>query len=1336
MEHVCPFCSRQFPSLASFIEHTQAETGLIYCENCDCWGPHDCNACVRLPSAEFLCMKCVSIFESSNAFFEHPCIQQCRFCANPLDEGNGWEHFCPHLYEHRIMEIDEEQRGGGERGDDQFDIEESHMFNGASHTVTLRPRVLFADLGRFFTIVHPYVYHYVTNDDIHDKRTFIQISIRFEKEDHELDELREIDHTFSNNARTVNHINFDTWWTEEVTTKIDKDIDTFSKEGSGWRIQQVLKFVINMSANDVHGGRGKMIHVPPILKSRNTRWIRVLNVYEDDGNCFKDAILFSLAAQDDALKSKLSNLRSIKELRNLKLNDRYHLDFEGLDDTGLFRTDKIHEFEKKNNMIVRCYVHSMKGFKGPLYINRKELKEDTRIVHIMLLSDIENDMLNGHYFPIVNFTMMAKYYYKEKFNVAYRAGPVCAMCLRIFPPTVSTEEWEQHRFRCGKLTAQFEKMPKDPILRFQDHARTTQPMNVLYADIEAIIQPDKKGPIHTAAFIGSYLKWHDQLQHHETHEVNIDEGSDCVEKFMKRIERIVVNNIELLKETTQTKIHMTTADEIAFANAKACEICDDKISKENKCRDHDHITGKYLQALCVKCNFRRQQTRRKLAVFFHNWKGYDSHQIILHGISKLDPEKWDVFPTYQQADKTLSVSLKYKMYSPTPLQMTEGIIKHMRPTLYQVVFRDSFQFLSSSLDKLAKNLEDTPITRNMMKQQFGFHDLNIFSKGIFPYTYFNAWEKLKETQLPPIQCFYNDLTDQPCSQADYENAKRTWERTDCKTLRDYLVLYLALDVGLLTDIFEDFRRLVYEVSQLEAIHYCGIPGLTYSFCFKYCKLQLQALQDPTMYTFFESGIRGGMTFVNKHKAERELPSEANDYTYTHLFDCDANNLYGAALSSKLPHSKFEWMDEEALINITDEFMTQWDPEQEEGFVVDVDLYYPPECQDQTMDLPLAPIPDTPKEEDHSPFMKSLWAEYQNGKKYIGGEKLLLTHKDKKHYVLHHGALKYYVSKGLQIRKVHKGITFYQEAYIKPYADFHTSSRAVAKNDAAKNMHKLFMNSLFGKTMENVRNYKRSKLVRNKKMFLKYTHHPMAHQWFKIFDHAMVVSLLNNDIELNKAIYIGMTVLECSKIQMYKMFDQWLSNPLIKHVQLIGGDTDSYFLQVKSKYPRDDILRYFVNFPNTMDPNAHGVFDSSNYPTTHPLFSNANKARLGCFKDEACGAEIQEFICLCPKMYSFIKVGGEVSNRAKGVKKSKKDTLSHDNYREVYESRKSVSVNQTFLRSQHHVMRTVSMTKRALSVWEDKRCWINRNESVPYGHHKLFKENGFDTAAEYVVHDCE
>lgn len=360
------------------------------------------------------------------------------------------------------MEIDGAQRGGGDR-EEEFDIEESHMFNGASHTVTLRPRVLFADIRKFFTIIHPYVHRYVTNDEVHDKRTFVQVTIRFEKEDHELDELHEIEHTFSNSALIVNHINFETWWTEEVVTKIDKDIDTFSKEGSGWRIQQVLKFVINMSANDVHGGRGKQVRVPPLLKSNTTRWIRVLNMDVEDGNCFKDAVLYSLATQEnEMLKSKLSTLRSIKQVRQLKLNDRYHLNFEGLDDTGLFRTDKIHDFEKRNNVIVRCYVHSMKGFKGPLYVNRQEVKEDTRIVHIMLLSDIEEDILDGHYFPITDFGMMARHYYKQKFNVTCRAGPVCETCLRIFPAKYSSEEWEQHYLRCGMPTAQFENVELDP----------------------------------------------------------------------------------------------------------------------------------------------------------------------------------------------------------------------------------------------------------------------------------------------------------------------------------------------------------------------------------------------------------------------------------------------------------------------------------------------------------------------------------------------------------------------------------------------------------------------------------------------------------------------------------------------------------------------------------------------------------------------------------------------------------------------------------------------------------------------------------------------------------
>ena len=332
------------------------------------------------------------------------------------------------------------------------------------------------------------------------------------------------------------------------------------------------------------------------------------------------------------------------------------------------------------------------------------------------------------------------------------------------------------------------------------------------------------------------------------------------------------------------------------------------------------------------------------------------------------------------------------------------------------------------------------------------------------------------------------MTEQPCSEEDYAEAQAVWRDTGCQTLRDYTHVYLKLDVTLLVDAFEAFRERIYQISQLEASHFCGIPGLTYAFCFKYSRLKLSALMDPTMYTFFEESIRGGMTFVNKHVSRYEPPSEGK--MGTHLFDVDANALYTSALSVKLPHSNFQWMDD--VSHITTEWMRDtWDPDGETGMTLMVDLEYPPDIQDRTLDLPLAPTPAVPSTDDMSIYMKQLWHELHGTRPYSGGEKLLLTHKPKHRYVVHHVALKYYVEQGLRITHVYKAISYHQEAYIKPYAEYHTKARSEATDKTTQMIHKLYTNALYGKTMENKRKYKKSRLVREKKFFTKYTQHPLC-----------------------------------------------------------------------------------------------------------------------------------------------------------------------------------------------------------------------------------------------------
>ena len=133
-----------------------------------------------------------------------------------------------------------------------------------------------------------------------------------------------------------------------------------------------------------------------------------------------------------------------------------------------------------------------------------------------------------------------------------------------------------------------------------------------------------------------------------------------------------------------------------------------------------------------------------------------------------------------------------------------------------------------------------------------------------------------------------------------------------------------------------------------------------------------------------------------------------------------------------------------------------------------------------------------------------------------------------------------------------------------------------------------------------------------------------------------------------------------------------------------------------------------------------TLDTSNFPETHPLYSTRNKARLGCFKDETCGQHINSFIALSPKMYSFTTYEDKEKNqcRAKGVKKYKKATLTHEHYFKAYHDQKSIHVKQNMIQSRNHTLKTIiQQKKRALSCWEDKRYWNSPNESFPYGYYR-------------------
>ena len=211
-------------------------------------------------------------------------------------------------------------------------------------------------------------------------------------------------------------------------------------------------------------------------------------------------------------------------------------------------------------------------------------------------------------------------------------------------------------------------------------------------------------------------------------------------------------------------------------------------------RDHCHLTGKFRSALCQKCNFLHRLRRHNLPVIFHNLKGYDSHLLIKNGMGKM--KCWELEVIAQTKEKYSCIMAK------VPVDKTsEGKL-----ITFTIKFLDSFEFMASSLASLVNNLESLPETQKLKKEYPKLSDATITRKGVFPYSYFTSMNVLNETKLPCIDKFRNDLTGDDCSSEDYEYALKAWDEFECETLRDYMTAYLKLDVYLLSDVFETFRK--------------------------------------------------------------------------------------------------------------------------------------------------------------------------------------------------------------------------------------------------------------------------------------------------------------------------------------------------------------------------------------------------------------------------------------------------------------------------------------------------------------------------------------------------
>ncbi|KAK3723354.1 hypothetical protein QZH41_002827 [Actinostola sp. cb2023] len=250
----------------------------------------------------------------------------------------------------------------------------------------------------------------------------------------------------------------------------------------------------------------------------------------------------------------------------------------------------------------------------------------------------------------------------------------------------------------------------------------------------------------------------------------------------------------------------------------------------------------------------------------------------------------------------------------------------------------------------------------------------------------------------------------------------------------------------------------------------------------------------------------------------------------------------------------------------------------------------------------------------------------------------------------------------------------------------------AKNDFEKDFFKLMNNSVFGKTMENIRNRQDIKLVTTEKQAAKLISQPNYYRRTIFSEHLCAIHMIKTELVFNKPVYLGMAILDLSKALMYDFHYNYFKKKFRNTSALLFTDTDSLMYEIESEDFYKDIQDDIVS-----------RFDTSAYPKDHPIGKWTNKKVIGMMKDEtAAEGEITEFVGLRSKLYAY-KIEDKEEKKCKGIKKSvvKKD-LEFDDYKNCLFSGVKVMRKMNVIRSYKHQLFSETVNKVALSREDDKR----------------------------------
>ena len=1124
----------------------------------------------------------------------------------------------------------------------------------------------------------------------------------------------------------------------QSASQIMNDVRAFLKLASGWRLEYCESMQVQSSTLQLF----KTAKVGSYLKFPlpGRKGYFNFNVKSD---CVKWSIIagaFYLDALEGNLRLPVKERKRLRECSTWKAyEDRLNL---GMFNSSVDLYESLSAFESKNLININLFSHRLDR---EIILKKGHHKFD-RTVNLFLIHNSTDPKL-------ATKQHMSVIYDIDKFFARTTTSKVkshiCQLCLRRL---TTAKTLAAHMELCKNNKKAKQKLPEPgKMLNFTSWYMRLQYVylctySVQYYSVPVNI-PGSKLKYERIPASYSICVYQNSVKGVQLLYTHYADKGDIVKQFWDSIGDISQDLLTRVR-TTKFKINMSPQDKIRHEMATHCDICSREFTTQAhpsdgpppakrqkriiKAADHDNTNAdspNYRYSVCLGCN---NQLRFKHEVVFINFNSSpaDDH-FLLKGLAdpRLKSKDVQILAKSEHDLLEVKVILRHKIIPPIKLSSERECKLKCGSRYPRARFINAGNFLNPDRQTVFKNLcaeNDPCLTLLDQAASCLFPCSNtpvadIFKLKWFPHRSLSSSHDL-DKPIPGRDQFYDDMDEQQCTETEYMEIRSLCDRLGIRTMENLLMVYSYAQTLATAVCWASFSRKAFNAYKLEVATCPTVSTFAFQAMLFMTKAEMEIISDPRIQDLI-ADIRSGLIATNKtvvFSNHEGLPTGFDSSKpKAFLFKADCNALFPYVMSNfGLPLKNYQYLSAKQLSRI--DFT---DPDLEAkingGLIVSVDLKYPPAAQENSLQLPLAIEKKQIHIHELSEHQRESVLSLQT--KPLSNKRLVLNHMDKENYTCDSRILRYYLSHGLEIKKLNGGFRFDTSSDIfKKFMELNFRLRREATTESEKSLYKLMSNSIWGTCGKSTRNHMKVSICKSEPAALKHISSPRYAGFCHIAENTSLIFKHMQNVVINKPRAVAFCVSDLSKLIMYEILLDLMPKIFPSH-ELINLDTDGWTGLITGE-SEEDVWKKFYDHRDHFDFSP--LSPNFGFLQKYPQLVGYNQGNPGKIKLESLC--ITSIVSPRPKCSSveYYDENGVISSDVKcaGAKKIALQENTHQQYIDSVLNGSECHVSQNCIQVKDNKVFLVTSKKNIFNSLNVYRVFPTEdvNLSYPIGYHKLGK----------------